>query len=213
MLNDFADDLATGMQVILVYLRHFVSVWKHKYFVFRAGRKLRVPIWRLIIHDWTKFTPAEFGRYARYSELRRVQRFNEPVGFIFGSASQVQYDFSLAWLNHENRNPHHWGYWIPRSGAWTGRPLPMPETYVREMVADWHGASRTYEGHWDISEWVEKNLPNYNLHPETAQLVHEILVKAGYSRHLPMNREISEWGYTLAFPHIWGSRFWGIRDE
>jgi len=57
----------------------------------------------------------------------------------------------------------------------------MPDADVREMVADWHGASRAYEGHWDISEWVGKQLPDFKLHPETSALIHKVLKEAGYT--------------------------------
>lgn len=36
-------------------------ILKHKWFVLLAGLEVGVPLWRLIIHDWSKFTPAEFG--------------------------------------------------------------------------------------------------------------------------------------------------------
>lgn len=191
-----------------IYWHHFISVLQHKWFVFLSGRKLGVPLWRLVIHDWTKFTPAEFGRYARYSMLRKLRSWekaydssSKPLKSLMArpsfpyDADQVEYEFALAWLNHENRNPHHWGYWIPRSGAWAGRPLPMPETYVREMVADWHGASRLYEGHWDISDWVVKNVQNFRLHPDTAVLVRKVLDEAGYTRF----GRIDSWFYGVHY--------------
>lgn len=37
---------------------------KHKWFVFVAGRKVRAPVWRLLVHDWSKFLPSEWGAYA-----------------------------------------------------------------------------------------------------------------------------------------------------
>jgi hypothetical protein len=38
---------------------------RHKWFVLLAGLKTGAPLWRLIIHDWSKFTPAERGPYVR----------------------------------------------------------------------------------------------------------------------------------------------------
>lgn len=203
------------MALISVYLRHFISVCQHKYFVFLAGRKLRVPLLRLIFHDWTKFTPAEFGRYARYSELRRYKKEMAAKGleawleawdssgdgpsFPF-DRDRVEHDFALAWLNHENRNRHHWGYWIPRSGVQAGRPLPMPAADVREMVADWHGASRAYEGQWDIAKWVGKNVPNYQLHPDTAVLVRKIMSEAGYIQNFIETENPGPWDYFCLRP-------------
>jgi len=52
------------------YLKYLI---RHKWFVFRAGLKLKVSIWRLLIHDWTKFLPSEFFPYLR--------KFYGPVGY------------------------------------------------------------------------------------------------------------------------------------
>jgi hypothetical protein len=99
--------------------------------VFQAGRRLGVPLWQFIVHDWQKFLPWEAWHYGR--PLRGDQ--SDPAAF------------ARAWLHHQNTAPHHWEYWIPRTGhsVVIGRsmdsvPLPMPERFVREMVADWLGA-------------------------------------------------------------------------
>lgn len=143
---------------------------KHKYYVYLAGRRLGVGWWQLVIHDWTKFTPAEYPHYQR-------QFFGDkgdPVGF------------ARAWLHHQNHWPHHWEYWITRTnhaqGAQAGIVddcLPMPEIYVREMLADWQGASRAYTGSWDIGDWLSKNWPRIRLHPDTRRLLLKILADGG----------------------------------
>lgn len=136
----------------------------HKWFVFVAGLRTGAPLWLLFIHDWSKFTPAEAPHYGR--QLFGTK--DDPIGF------------SKACLHHQNLNPHHWEYWIPRieddrGGFRDGDPLPMPEKYVREMVADWMGAGRVYEGEWPKScnnwPWFEHNFPMLKLHPETAEMV------------------------------------------
>ena len=43
------------------HLRYLGYVVRHKWFVFRAGLRTGAPLWRLVIHDWSKFTPAEWG--------------------------------------------------------------------------------------------------------------------------------------------------------
>lgn len=137
-------------------LRYAALTIKHKWYVFLAGAQLGVPVWRLIVHDWSKFSPSELPAYGQ-----------EFFGFGGGEA------FSRAWVHHQNHNPHHWEYWITRSDHRIGVsgdannavPLEMPETYVREMVADWCGASRTYTGGWSILEWVEENIGKMRLHP------------------------------------------------
>ena len=151
-------------------LKYIWLTIRHKAFVFRAGLKTKAPIWRLVIHDWTKFTPFEAPYYGR-------QFFGDkgdPLGF------------SYAWLHHQRNNPHHWEYWIPITGHNRGgfkdlEALPMPEWAVREMVADWMGASRAYEGVWprSISEWgwMKENLDSIKerVHKETAVMIDRVL--------------------------------------
>lgn len=159
-----------------VRLRFLKSLILHKWYVFLAGRRLgNIPLWRLIIHDWSKFGAWEFDRYAMnffgdYSKSA-VDR---------GSISE---DFAVAWLHHENFNPHHVGYWIPRSAQYKGVPLRMPDTFVREMVADWMGASMAYTGSWNMTEWLENNFERHisYMHPESVKYLRKVLVLRGYN--------------------------------
>ena len=125
--------------------------------MFLAGLRTGVPVWRLIIHDWQKFTISEFPKYARY--------------FFGGKQEKDKEPFMFAWLHHVHYGPHHWEYWLlnPDYNFATSEngKLPMPETYVREMVADWMGASRTYTGSWDMSKWLTEN------EPRIASLIHD----------------------------------------
>jgi len=153
-------------------LKYLWLTCKHKWFVFQAGRKTGAPLWRLIIHDWSKFTHGEAPHYGRQ---------------FFGDQSDPL-GFSYAWLHHQRNNPHHWEYWIPLTGHNKGgygdlEPLPMPTWAVREMVADWMGASRAYEGKWPLSDWpwLHENWPKISprMHPDTRYdvclLVHQLM--------------------------------------
>jgi len=153
-------------------LKYIWLTIKHKAFVFRAGLKTKAPIWRLIIHDWSKFTPAEAPHYGKQ---------------FFGDQSDPL-GFSKAWLHHQHTNPHHWEYWIPVTGHNRGgygdlKPLPMPSWAVREMIADWIGASRAYEGKWPKSmqewAWLQSNLTRIleRVHPVTAFEIEYVLEK------------------------------------
>jgi hypothetical protein len=140
--------------------------------VIQAGIKTKVPLWRLVIHDLSKFSLSEFVAYAKN---------------FFGDYSQspndrekVSLEFTRAWLHHENCNPHHWGHWIPRSGKHANKPLQMPEIYVREMIADCMGASKAYTGSWNIAIWLNENGRNWILHPETVRLIAEVMYEMGY---------------------------------
>lgn len=141
---------------------------RHKWFVLLACRRTGVPLWRASVHDLSKFTFTELPAYGRQ---------------FFGDKGDPD-AFARAWLHHQNANPHHWEYWIPRSGhvrsEGAPEPLPMPETYAREMVADWMGASRAYTGSWDMRDWLTKNLPKMILHRKTRDWVFAILLEIDY---------------------------------
>lgn len=146
--------------------RYVAKTVEHKVYVFTAGRRVGAPLWRLIIHDWSKFTPAELPHYARQFYGAK----DDPLGW------------SRAWLHHQNGNAHHWEYWVTRSGAGNakaGDPVEMPDRFVREMVADWLGASRAYAGKWpqgfDTWDWYQANFSKIALHPTTRLKVVAIL--------------------------------------
>lgn len=138
-------------------------VARHKWFVFRAGLKTRAPIWRLVIHDWSKLSPAEWRPY---------------VATFYGSLSDephVKAAFDRAWLHHQHRNPHHWQHWLLREDDGGSKILPMPEHFVREMVADWMGAGRAITGKWEVGLWYSKNADKILLAPETELLVGQLI--------------------------------------
>jgi hypothetical protein len=148
----------------------FLTIY-HKWFVFLAGLKVGCPLWRLIIHDWTKFLPSELPHYQR----QFFGMADDPAGFV------------LCWARHQNRHEHHWEYWIPRTGHNRcipqfpdNTPLEMSDAAVKEMIADWLGAGRAYEGKWPNGNgwlWWEHNkgkiLPR--LHPVTVAKVESII--------------------------------------
>lgn len=148
------------------YIDYLKSLLLHKWYVFVAGRYVGVSIWQLLIHDLSKFSPAEFRTYGRYSSTKE---------------GRESVEFAAAWLHHENHNPHHWGYYIPRSGKYANQPLPMPDRYIREMIADWMGAGRLYKGHWDIVDWLNENFPGFRdkLHSKTIVGIFLILDEIG----------------------------------
>jgi len=145
-------------------VRYFWLTIKHKWFVLLAGIKLNVPLYLLLLHDWSKFLPCELPHYQRQ---------------FYGGASDPL-GFSYAWLHHQRCNKHHWEYWVPITGHNRGgypdmKPLPMPDKYIREMVADWMGASRAYEGKWPNQGWPwwlkNRNKILSHCHPETIKLL------------------------------------------
>lgn len=154
------------MKQLLPHLRYLRYVLVHKWFVFRACLWLGVPLWQALIHDWTKFTPAEWGAY--------VRRFGAGRGSQWTSDADPA-EFHMAWKHHWTHNPHHWEYWLPEPVCDTlVAPLPMPERYVREMVADWYGAGMA-QGKPDIRGWYETHKDKRLLHPQTTARVEALL--------------------------------------
>lgn len=142
------------------YLKY---VMRHKLYVFQACLKLGVPIWIAIFHDWDKFLPDEWFAYAR--------TFYAPDG-----SNQYKPDnsFAIAWLLHQNRNKHHWQYWLITWDKGNTECLAMPDVYRREMLADWKGAGKAL-GKPDTSLWYFVNYDNIKLHHDTRKWIDEKL--------------------------------------
>jgi hypothetical protein len=162
----------------MIYLRYLWSLLKHKWYFLKSGCLLRVPLWRSLLHDWSKFTPSEFGRYARWH---------------FGG-KENKFEWAAAWHHHQRRNAHHHEFYLL---AWYGEDsnfydgigervanfvvvLPMPELHVREMIADLMAASKVYAGTWDLATWFNENGPKMRLHDETADHVADVMHELGY---------------------------------
>lgn len=151
------------------HLRYLSYVLRHKWFVLVAGLRVGAPLWRLMIHDWSKFTPAEWGPY--------VASFYGPWKYNERPAEVVE-AFDRAWLHHQHANPHHWQHWVLREDSGAIKLLRMPPPLVHEMVADWMGAGRAITGRWEVSEWYVKNRNVIQLHPDTRATV-EYLIEDG----------------------------------
>jgi hypothetical protein len=145
---------------VSAHLRYFSDVARHKWFVFRAGLKTGAPLWRLLIHDWSKLTPVEWGPYVRTFYAGDLVRPGE---------------FDRAWLHHQHRNPHHWQHWLLRLDDGPTEALRMPVPLVREMVADWMGAGRAITGRWGVADWYEANRDRIVLHPEVRVQVENLV--------------------------------------
>jgi hypothetical protein len=152
----------------MIYLRHFLSVIAHKYYVAIACRRVGgVPFRRWLTHDLSKFSRAEFGPYARKFQ---------------GHRKDTAAEFSRAWRHHYAINDHHWNHWrFYDDQKMDYTYYPMPDHCLREMIADWMGAGRLYKGSWDISPWLKSNFVAMPLHPETRAKVEKILLSMGYT--------------------------------
>jgi hypothetical protein len=150
------------------FFGHLKTVLTHKRWVFYYASRLGYT-WRGLVHDMSKFSPAEFFEGVRYWTGKR-----SPV-----IVAKEKTGISYAWLHHRGMNKHHYEYWIDKLND-GGVPHKMPFKYVVEMVCDRLGACRAYEGETgDIFareyEWWRKNGETAKIHPETKALIRTIL--------------------------------------
>ncbi len=161
------------------HLRYASYVARHKWFVLLAGVGVHAPLWRLLIHDWSKMTPAEWFPYVRkfYGSWGRA----DSLAHADAIQAAVNAAFDKAWLHHQHRNPHHWQHWILREDDGETQALRMPDQLVREMVADWMGAGRAITGKWGCAEWYTANAERIVLHPDSRALTERLIAEAGSS--------------------------------
>jgi hypothetical protein len=121
---------------MMSHLRYLRYVLRHKWFVLRAGVVINgyslAWLWRLLVHDLSKFGRAEWGPYvAEFYDNDRM-----PI------AAERKRRFNAAWLHHLHANPHHWQHWVLKQDDGREITLVMPVAVVNEMVADWLAAGR-----------------------------------------------------------------------
>lgn len=150
------------------HLRYLWYVLRHKWYVFYAGVRLGgIPLWRLLIHDWTKFTRAEWSAY---------------VHTFYAADGSKQYKptpaFNDAWEHHYTHNPHHWNYWLVADGAGGMSANWMMKTYAREMVADWYGAGMVINGKPEVETWYLANKDKMQIHDSTRFYVTQVIKEA-----------------------------------
>lgn len=154
------------------------SLEKHIEYVREAGRMVGVPESQLACHDDSKWGDFEFPRYAAQFFGPKI----EDPAEIETRATR----FAEAWLHHIHHNPHHWQYWIfpdgfsPKGSAVEDGAVRMPDNYIREMVADWMGAEMAYNGSWDMTKWLNGNLPRIRIHSYVREELVYILSEIGY---------------------------------
>lgn len=140
------------------WLGHLRTVNHHRWLVmkycFKAGLYKQG-----LLHDLSKYSPAEFLVGAKYYQGNRSPN----------NAEREDKGYSMAWLHHKGRNKHHLEYWIdysmnPSEGM---IGLKMPDNYLVEMVCDRIAASRTYKK----AEYKDSDPLNYFLNSKEHYMV------------------------------------------
>ena len=150
---------------------HFKTITRHKllvmHYCFRAGMYKQG-----LLHDLSKYAPVEFLVGCKYYQGDRSPN----------NAEREDTGISKSWLHHKGRNKHHFEYWIDydvdgNSTILAG--MKMPVKYVAEMFCDRVAASRIYNKDKykdsDPLDYYIKGLGHYIMHPETDELLHNLL--------------------------------------
>lgn len=159
------------------YLKYII---KHKWYVFLACRKFKCSLWRAVIHDISKFYPDEWFGYINtfFNENGTFKKFRDETGAY--DPTEISKEFDYYWLSHQRRNKHHWQYWILVNSKGEVRPLEIPDTFIKEMVADWIGAGKAQNNNVGPMEWYERNKYKMILHKETRRKVEELIKGENY---------------------------------
>ncbi|MBQ9949594.1 MAG: catalase [Clostridia bacterium] len=114
------------------FFGHLHTVLQHKKYVFLHCVKAGI-VWQGIVHDLSKFSPAEFINSAKYyvGTGSPIPREREVLGF------------SKVWMHHSKKNKHHVEYWIDNDKG-NIIHVKMPLRYVKEMFCDMLSADKVY---------------------------------------------------------------------
>ena len=144
--------------------KHFQKVCIHKYWVGYYCFKAGIP-WRGIKHDISKFSPVEFWESVKYYQVT-----SSPI-----DACKKENGWSKAWQHHKGRNDHHYEYWLDDFDH-GGKPLIMPYECALEMLCDYLGAGRAYQGKnftyaGEYEWWQNKKSLPLAMHPAIKEFI------------------------------------------
>lgn len=150
---------------------HFRTITKHKILVMKGC--FRIGLYRQgLLHDLSKYSPAEFLVGCRYYQGDRSPN----------NAEREDYGYSSAWLHHKGRNRHHFEYWTDYSLEQNAVPMAgvrMPRKYVAEMLMDRIAASKVYNEKaytdQDPLKYYLRGKNHYMMHPQTAKELEGLL--------------------------------------
>ena len=129
------------------HLKYLWYVLKHKFYVFKECSK-RGHIWLGLTHDLSKFRWSEWNPYVEHFYGSHKDDHDKGI---------TDDAFEAAWLYHQNRNRHHWQYFlsVDRKGGLS--VAEMPEKYIVEMICDWIGAAKAKgQGGVYVPIWFER---------------------------------------------------------
>ncbi len=148
--------------------KHFKLITIHRWYVFLNCCKAGMPI-RGLCHDLSKYSPTEFWESVKYFQGNR-----SPI-----DACKEVNGYSMAWMHHKGRNPHHYEHWQDNFDK-GGQAVQMPFKYALELVCDYLAAGRAYmkkdfsyiaEYDW----WCGKKKNPIAMHSQTKEFIELML--------------------------------------
>ena len=193
---------------------YFKYVVRHKWFVmvggFRLMRGSSLPVsklgllWRLVVHDMSKFLPSEWFPYARA---------------LYGPDGAKKYlpspEFDVAIMKHYHRNAHHWVYWLLSNDS-------LGDRYTICDMGDFEGLTHIHDKQLPR---VEATVPDMDLmadRPEVCAMMRELVGHANVGnkivpQFMPLvyvYEMIADWmGASRAIRGKWGHRDWYMANR
>lgn len=149
-------------------VKHFTLITQHKWVVFKLCCKIGEP-WRGIVHDLSKYSPAEFLESAKY-----YAGDHSPI-----TEAKKDKGYSEAWLHHKGRNRHHMEYWVDHNAPEV-TPI-IPYKYAAEMICDKLAAGMIYQGknwtkEYELAYW-KKEKEKIEINPKIADFVTVVMIE------------------------------------
>lgn len=122
---------------------HFKTVTTHRFYVLKFCIMAGIPI-RGLLHDLSKFSKVEFLEGIKY-----YTGIKSPI-----IVAREQKGYSMAFVNHTNKNKHHPEYWYDMFAV--AKAPMIPYKYMVEMICDKLAAGIVYSGDkFELSEPLE----------------------------------------------------------
>ena len=166
---------------------HLKTVSAHRHLVIVHCAKAGI-LGQGLIHDLSKYSPVEFLHGVAFYDGHHSPTEDE----------RKAHGYSVAWMHHKGRNPHHWEYWTdisPTEHRYAA--VPMPRHYLAEMICDRMAAGKTYHG----STYKDSDPLDYFLHgsakdamnPQTAKELTHFLTQLRDEGEEAMFASLKKW--------------------
>ena len=122
------------------------------------------------MHDWSKYSWAEFGEGIKY-----YVGTHSPI-----TEAKKDKGYSEAWLHHKGRNRHHVEYWVDETAP---NPTPIiPYKFAAEMICDKLAAGMVYKGkewtkEYELEYWKDER-NKIRINEKTASFITEVLTRS-----------------------------------